>query len=108
MRVLVTGHKGFIGRNVYLDWQEQLGSVNVDGIDFPDNIGQFDGGDYDLVIHLAAYANIRESLEDPEKFYVNNVLMAKPLFDWCRDQILVFSMHHRVLWKKSIGKIHMQ
>ena len=41
--------------------------------------------DYDLVIHLAAYANIRESLEDPEKFYVNNVLMAKPLFDWCRD-----------------------
>ena len=85
MRVLVTGHKGFIGRNVYLDWQEQLGSANVDGIDFPDNIGQFDGGDYDLVIHLAAYANIRESLEDPEKFYVNNVLMAKQLFDWCRD-----------------------
>ena len=38
-----------------------------------------------MVIHLAAYANIRESLEDPEKFYVNNVLMAKPLFDWCRD-----------------------
>ena len=85
MKVLVTGHKGFIGRNVYLDWQEQLGYVNVDGIDFPDNIGQFDGGDYDLVIHLAAYANIRESLEDTEKFYVNKILMANPLFDWCRD-----------------------
>ena len=30
MRVLITGHKGFIGSNVYLDWQETLGYVNVE------------------------------------------------------------------------------
>ena len=48
MRVLVTGHNGFIGRNVYLDWQQTLGVNNVDGIDYPDDIGDFDGGDYDL------------------------------------------------------------
>ena len=84
MKVLVTGHKGFIGRSVYLDWQEQLGYVNVDGLDRPDDIGNFAGGEYDLVIHLAAYANIRDSLADPEKFYINNVLKARPLFEWCR------------------------
>ena len=43
MRVLVTGHNGFIGRNVYLDWQQTLGVNNVDGIDYPDDIGDFDG-----------------------------------------------------------------
>ena len=80
MRVLVTGHKGFIGRNVYLDWQQTLGVNNVDGIDYPDDIGDFDGGDYDLVIHLAAYADIRESLKEPQLYYENNVVKAKKLF----------------------------
>ena len=84
MRVLVTGHNGFIGRNVYLDWQQTLGVNNVDGIDYPDDIGDFDGGDYDLVIHLAAYADIRESLKEPQLYYENNVVKAKKLFEWCR------------------------
>ncbi|BCU99215.1 MAG: hypothetical protein CM15mV26_0420 [uncultured marine virus] len=34
MRVLITGHKGFIGRHVYADWVETLGVNNVVGIDF--------------------------------------------------------------------------
>ena len=85
MRVLVTGHKGFIGRNVFLDWQETLGYVNVDGIDHPEDIGDFRGGDYDLVIHLAAYADIRESLAKPQKYYENNVVKTKRLFEWCRE-----------------------
>ena len=85
MRVLITGHKGFIGRNVFLDWQETLGYVNVDGIDRPDDVSSFSGGDYDLVVHLAAYANIRDSLENPQLFYENNVVKAKPLFDWCQE-----------------------
>tara|TARA_R100000027_G_scaffold18362_1_gene13239 strand:+ start:253 stop:972 length:720 start_codon:yes stop_codon:yes gene_type:complete len=85
MRVLVTGHKGFIGRNVFLDWQETLGYVNVDGIDHPEDIGDFRGGDYDLVIHLAAYADIRESLAKPQKYYENNVVKTRRLFEWCRE-----------------------
>ena len=85
MKVLVTGHKGFIGRSVFLDWQETLGYVNVDGIDRPDDISDFKGGDYDLVIHLAAYADIRESLKNPQLYYENNVMKTKKLFDWCRE-----------------------
>ena len=84
MRVLITGHKGFIGRYVYADWVETLGVNNVVGIDFPDNVDSFSGGNYDLIIHLAAYANIRDSLSDPQKFYDNNVVKAKRIFDWCR------------------------
>ena len=82
-RVLITGHKGFIGRHVYADFKDSHGDANVMGIDLPDNIGDFTMGNYDLVIHLAAFADIRESLDNPRKYYENNVLKAKPLFDWC-------------------------
>ena len=84
MRVLVTGHRGFIGRYVFSDWREQVGYL-AHGLDRPDDISDFKGGDYDLVIHLAAWADIRESLESPDAYYINNVVKAKPLFDWCRE-----------------------
>ena len=84
MKVLVTGHRGFIGRYVFADWRTELG-YDVKGIDHPDDVGDFAGGDFDLVIHLAAWADIRESLQKPEEYYENNVVKAKPLFDWCRN-----------------------
>ena len=84
MKVLVTGHRGFIGRYVFDDWRKTHG-YNVHGIDHPEDVGDFKGGDYDLVIHLAAWADIRESLQKPDEYYNNNVVKAKPLFDWCRD-----------------------
>ena len=55
MKVLVTGHRGFIGRYVFADWRRELG-YEVHGIDHPDDVGNFKGGDYGLVIHLAAWA----------------------------------------------------
>ena len=84
MKVLVTGHRGFIGRYVFADWRDTLGYA-VHGIDHPDDIVDFKGGDYDLVVHLAAWADIRESLQKPEEYYINNVVKTKPLFDWCRE-----------------------
>ena len=84
MKVLVTGHRGFIGRYVFADWRNTEG-YDVLGIDYPDDVGDFNGGDYDLVIHLAAWADIRESLQKPDEYYNNNVVKAKSLFDWCRD-----------------------
>ena len=84
MKVLVTGHRGFIGRYVFADWRSTEG-YDVHGIDHPDDVGDFKGGNYDLVIHLAAWADIRESLQKPDEYYNNNVVKSKPLFDWCRD-----------------------
>ena len=85
MKILVTGHRGFIGRHVFDHLRVEDGhGYHVHGLDLPDDISDFSGGDYDVVIHLAAFANIRDSLRDPESFYVNNVVKAKPLFDWCR------------------------
>ena len=90
MKVLVTGHRGFIGRYVFADWRHTLG-YKVHGIDHPDDVGDFNisgnikKGDYDLVVHLAAWADIRESMEKPAEYYENNVRKAKRLFDWCGE-----------------------
>ena len=84
MKVLITGHRGFIGRNVFADWQSTHNDLVI-GMDFPYDIDNFVADDYNLVIHLAAFANIRESLENPQKFYENNVVKSKKLFDWCRE-----------------------
>ena len=76
MKVLVTGHRGFIGRYVFADWRDTLGYA-VHGIDHPDDIVDFKGGDYDLVVHLAAWADIRESLQKPEEYYINKLVIFK-------------------------------
>ena len=40
---------------------------------------------YDVVIHLAANAAIREAVKNPDLFWENNVVKSKPIFDYCRD-----------------------
>ena len=83
MKALVTGHKGFIGSHVY----EHLVGLGFDvtGIDFPVDIGNFaeysDLYDpkFDVVIHLAAFAALRDSIENPNKFWENNVEKSQPI-----------------------------
>ena len=95
MKILITGHKGFIGRHLFEDWKDRWHRMTY-GIDLPDDIANFDkGGEelikngnadetgYDVIVHLAAWTDIRESLEDPEKYYENNVAKSKPIFDYC-------------------------
>ena len=67
MKILVTGHRGFIGSHVY-EHLTELG-FDVDGYDIPYDIGDFKTNKkYDVVIHLAANAAIREALKDPDAF----------------------------------------
>ena len=75
MKILVTGHKGFIGSHVYDYFKNEMSDeFEVDGIDFPDDIGDFKTDTiYDCVIHLAAFAALRNSIENPNKFWENNV-----------------------------------
>ena len=101
MKILVTGHKGFIGSHVY----EHLTRIGyeVDGLDKPDDIRDIirfiacNGVKYNVIIHLAAYAALRDSVENPDKFWDNNVIKAKRLFDYCgRNNI-------RLLYASSAG-----
>ena len=102
MKVLVTGHKGFIGSHVY-DYFKNALDCEVDGIDLPDDIGDFKGPTgifarhYDVVIHLAAFAALRDSIDNPDKFWENNVEKSKPIFDYCGKNDV------RLLYASSAG-----
>ena len=104
MKVLVTGHKGFIGKRVYhhLKHECNYGEL-VEGLDLPDDIGDFQGPEgmfakhYDCIIHLAAFAALRDSIENPEKFWENNVEKSKPIFEYCRKNNV------RLLYASSAG-----
>tara|TARA_B100001250_G_C19782854_1_gene782694 strand:+ start:270 stop:971 length:702 start_codon:yes stop_codon:yes gene_type:complete len=95
MKILVTGHKGFIG-NYLFNYLNKVG-YEVDGIDFPDDIVNFKGGDYNIIIHLAAFAALRDSLKNPDKFWENNVVKSKPIFEYCREKNI------RLLYASSAG-----
>ena len=90
-KILVTGHKGFIGSYVFNHLRHDAGyGYLVDGMDFPDDVGEFESEismfdkPYDYIIHLAAFAAIRESVDNPDKFWENNVEKSKPIFDYCK------------------------
>ena len=101
MKVLVTGYEGFIGSHVYSHLKE-LG-FDVTGIDFPVDIGNFSeycdlyNPKFDVVIHLAAFAALRDSIENPDKFWENNVVKSQPIFDYCRK------FNIRLLYASSAG-----
>jgi len=104
MRILVTGHKGFIGRQVFnaLQYEQGYGYL-VEGMDFPDDIVDFEAPSgifaphYHCIIHLAAFAALRDSIDNPEKFWENNVEKSKPIFDYCRENNV------RLLYASSAG-----
>lgn len=83
MKVLVTGSKGFVGRNLVVYLRNR--GFEVFGLDISNewlslDITDFDALskslsnlDLDAVIHLAAIANIPESIKDPYKCFKVNV-----------------------------------
>jgi len=95
MKILVTGHKGFIGSYVF-NHLKTIGH-QVSGIDFPDDIVDFKGGDYDVIIHLAAFAALRDSFENPDRFWENNVVKSIPIFEFCKKKDV------RLLYASSAG-----
>ena len=103
-RILVTGHEGFIGKQVFNDLRHEQGyGYLVDGLDRPEDIGDWVGPSgmfaehYDYIIHLAAYAALRDSVDNPEKFWENNVEKSNPIFDYCRENNV------RLLYASSAG-----
>ena len=83
MRILITGHKGFIGSALYKRLEENHTVYGVDIKQGPqfDLLHYTDWPEVDLVVHLAGKSGVRESLKDPAGYWNNNVEASRRLFD---------------------------
>jgi len=75
MKIAITGSRGFIGSHLKTRLEKDGHEiVEWDLRQEPSRcIKDFDPGDINYCIHLAAYADVRASLKDPQKYWKNNV-----------------------------------
>ena len=75
MKVAITGSRGFIGS--HLKTRLEKDGHEIAEWDLKQNppkcIKDFDINEISYVIHLAAYADVRKSLEEPQMYWKNNV-----------------------------------
>ena len=89
MRIALTGSRGFIGSHV-MDRLMSLGheidewdeKINKPIKDFT-CVSRGQIPDIDYVIHLAAYADVRESINEPQKYWDNNVTRTTEIQKFC-------------------------
>jgi dTDP-glucose 4,6-dehydratase/UDP-glucose 4-epimerase len=84
MKILLTGHKGFIGSHLHHKLCEL--DHTVTGIDLINNNDLNvctlpNESDLDLIIHLAGKSGVRESFNDPGSYWLNNVEASRRLFN---------------------------
>jgi nucleoside-diphosphate-sugar epimerase len=101
MKILITGHKGFIGTALF----NRLARAGhgVVGIDIKagwdrDKLYSSQNlldcilpKDVDLVIHLAGKSGVRESLADPAGYWNNNVEASRRLFDFYEGTRILYA-----------------
>ena len=104
MNVLLTGGAGYIGSHIALLLLDQNYKVTIiDNLSTGDkklipekavfyeiDISEIkevkkiiSENKFDIVIHMAAFTRVGESVLDPEKYYLNNYKKAKIFFDTC-------------------------
>jgi nucleoside-diphosphate-sugar epimerase len=87
LNVLLTGHQGFIGRNVLNQINALEDDIQI--IPYEGDIRQFDVSSLkgiDTVLHLAAMTGVRNSWKEPKRYWETNVIASKIIFKACFDR----------------------
>ena len=84
MKILVTGHKGYIGSHLYdrLKSQNNHEVVGIDLKDGNDILYCLPKENFDCVFHLAAIPSVEYSVENPFYTMRQNVLATSKLLEW--------------------------
>lgn len=92
MRILLTGHKGFIGAKLMNRLVRQHEVVGLDLVDGDDLLFcEFPPNEFDLIIHLAGRSGVRESIKDPASYWMNNIEASRRLFDRYKDTRILYA-----------------
>ena len=86
MKILVTGHKGYIGSHLFqtLETMEHE-LVGVDLKDGEDVLHCLPNEEFDYVFHLAACPRVSYTVDHPSYTMKQNVLVTSTLLEWARD-----------------------
>ena len=110
MKIIVTGSTGFIGKHLVqrlLPRHEVIEWDRAHGKDIKDFSPATVPADVDFVIHLAAIADVRRSLEEPELYWQTNVEYSKNLFNVCHANnipvVYASSSCVHAWWKSPYG-----
>ena len=83
MKILVTGHKGYIGSHLYKDLVDlEHEVIGIDLKDGQDLAHCLPDEEFDYVFHLAALPSVQFSVENPSYTMRHNVLSASILLEW--------------------------
>ena len=81
MKILITGHKGYIGSRLFKELSLKHTVTGIDKVEGDDLLFcEFPKQEFDAIIHLAGLSGVRESINDPAGYWRNNVEASKRLF----------------------------
>ena len=80
MKILITGHKGFIGGSIFSNLSSK-NSYEVKGYDIGDT---FPSEKFDLIIHMAARGLIRKSIEMPYEYFEDDLSLTLKFLEKAR------------------------
>jgi len=87
MKITLTGSHGFIGTHLSKALEEQGHDIDCWDLKIGKSLDAFKlPVDTQLVIHLAAKADVRASLLDPNLYWRQNVLNSKEIFRQCAEK----------------------
>lgn len=91
MKILLTGHKGFIGQHLYNYLKINHKVIGLDIQTGNDLLTCDLKYNVDLVIHLAGLSGVRDSLERPTEYWKQNVIVGQRLFDYFKDTRILYA-----------------
>ena len=112
MKILLTGSEGFIGQNLQTFLKDKHQLICIDKKTGNDLLTCDLNYEVDIVIHLAGLSGVRDSLDSPVDYWINNVVASHRLFKQFKNKRILYasSSTAREPWRNpyAMSKFYME